>query len=105
VSKAKVTVRRPPGDLLGARYLITLTLDERKIARLRPGESVSREVDPGHHSLRAYNTLVWKTVEFDLDAGGSVEFAAANRTSLWSEMAAFIGFGLFGITLERQTSS
>jgi len=91
--------------LLGKRYLITLTLDGKKIARLRPGDAVSREVDPGRHSLRAWNTLVWKTVEFDVEAGDAAEFVAANRANWLSEVAAFIGFGLLGVTLEQRRFS
>ena len=105
MSKAKIIVRRPPADLLGARYPITLTLDGTKIGRLRPDMSVSREVDPGRHSLRVWNTLVWKTVEFDVEPGGAAEFVTDNRANLLSEIAAFIGFGLLGVKLERAPSS
>jgi hypothetical protein len=105
MEKAKITVKRLPVDLLGGQYLITLTLDGTKIARLRPGASVSREIEPGRHRLQAYNTLVWKTVEFDVEAGDGAEFVTANRVNVWSEIAAFIGFGLFGVTLEPVASS
>ena len=105
MSKANITVERPPVDLLGARYPITLTLDGTRIAMLEPGGSVSREIDPGHHRLQAFNTLVWKTVAFDVKPGQSAEFTTSNRANLLSEIAAFIGFGLLAVTLEPRASS
>jgi len=44
-------------------------------------------------------------VEFDVEAGDSAAFVAANRANWLSELAAFIGFGLLGVTLERRLSS
>ena len=34
---------------------------------------------PGSHSIRAHNTLVWKTLTFEAKLGEHVEFDVANR--------------------------
>ena len=34
---------------------------------------------PGRHTLRANNTLVWKTVEFEAEPGAHVHYTCVNR--------------------------
>jgi hypothetical protein len=57
---------------------------------------------PGRHRLRAYNTLVWKTVEFDIAAGEWVRFAAVNRAGrVTAALIGILGVGPLYVTLER----
>ena len=42
-------------------------------------EKITREIAPGRHTLRANNTLMWKTIEFDAPPGAHVHFTCINR--------------------------
>ena len=61
-----LTVHRTSPEDVKTRQVI-FSLDGKKIGQLLYGESLTREIPPGRHSLRANNTLVWRTVEFDAD--------------------------------------
>jgi len=100
---AQVVVERPPDDL-GKQYLITLTLDGERIGRVRPGESIARDVQPGSHQLRAFNSLFWKTVAFDLAVGSSVRFVTRNRENFLTGFWALMGSGFVSVVLERRAS-
>ena len=100
-SRARITVERPAPDELGEQYGITLTLDGERIGRLRPGESVSRDVEPGSHRLRASNTLLSKTVTFDATAGEPLCFLTENRQNRLTAIFGFLGAGLLSVSLER----
>ena len=100
---ARVVVERPPDDL-GEQYLITLTLDGERIGSLEPGQSVAREVQPGSHRLRAFNSLFWKTVPFDLAVGSSIRFVTRNRENVFTPFWALMGSGLLSVVLERRAS-
>ncbi|MBI2963275.1 MAG: hypothetical protein HYY35_05920 [Deltaproteobacteria bacterium] len=97
----RITVQRLHPDTLGARYPITVSLDGERMAHLFPGQAVSREVAPGRHRLRAYNTLVWKTVRFDVRAGEHLGFVTGNRSNLATMLFAVLGAGVLSVTLER----
>lgn len=65
------------------------------------GQRMTREIAPGHHRLRANNTLVWKTVEFDAAPGADLHFNLVNRAApgmLW--MVALLGSGPMFVSLE-----
>ena len=81
---------------------IIMSLDGRKVATLLFGKSFTCEIPPGPHRLRANNTLVWKTVEFDAAPGEDVHFTCANRApgSLFYLLFLF-GVGPLYVTLER----
>jgi len=100
---AQVVVERPPDDL-GKQYLITLTLDGERIGRVRPGESIARDVQPGSHQLRAFNSLFWKTVAFDLAVGSSIRFVTRNRENFLTGFWALMGSGFVSVVLERRAS-
>ena len=58
---------------------VYFTLNGTRIGTLLFGQRVTREIVPGRHKLRANNTLVWKTVEFDADPGAHVHYTCVNR--------------------------
>ena len=58
---------------------IIMSLDGRKVATLLYGQTFSCEILPGPHTLRANNTLVWKTVRFDAAPGADVHYTCTNR--------------------------
>jgi hypothetical protein len=98
---ARVTVARTSPDDVGQRQVI-VRVDDGPRAQLMYGESVTWDVTPGRHELKAHNTLVRKTVEFDAETGAHVRFAVANRASKW--MFGFLvvmGVAPLYLTVER----
>jgi hypothetical protein len=73
-----VTVHRTSKEDVGDRQVI-ISIDGRRVAQLLYGQTCTREILPGHHTLRANNTLVWKTVEFDAPPGSHLHFTCVNR--------------------------
>lgn len=81
---------------------VVLTLDGEPLATLLFGERVTRDIPAGPHRLRAHNTLVWKTVEFDAAPGAHIRFNAVNRAGLGSMgLVALLGVGPLFVTLDR----
>lgn len=98
---ASVTIVRTDKSDFRQRQLV-ITLDGERLGDLLFGESISREVDPGRHTLRVSNTLVWKTLEFDVKPGEQVRFEAINRPGkLTYPMLVFIGVGPLYVTVKR----
>jgi hypothetical protein len=99
--RSLLTVTRSSPEDVGQRQIV-LTLDGKPFATLMYGESATREIAPGPHRLRAHNTLVWKTVEFDIAPGEHVRFATVNRAGFGSmALVAMLGVGPLYVTLQR----
>ena len=73
-----LTIHRTSPDDARTRQ-VYVSLDGKRIATLLFGQQVTREIAPGRHTLRANNTLVWKTVEFDAEPGAHVHYTCVNR--------------------------
>ncbi len=99
---ARLTVSRPGPGTLSDNYPISLSLDGETVARLRAGRSATIDVTPGHHTLRANNTLMWKTIGFDVAPGEHVRFVASNRSGVMTTIMAIIGTGWFYVDLTRE---
>jgi hypothetical protein len=104
--KAAITVRRQSKEDVGYRE-IYVSLDGESLGLLRHGDVITRETTPGHHHLRAHNTLFWKTLEFTLGVDEHARFIAINRAGFgtYSVLAFFMGFlgaGPFYLTFERE---
>jgi hypothetical protein len=99
-----LTVHRTSEEDVKTRQVI-LSLDGRKIGTLLYGQSLTREIPPGRHSLRANNTLVWRTVEFDAEPGVEVRYRCVNRApqSLYFMLFIF-GVAPLYVTLERASA-
>lgn len=78
MTPARVTIRRR-SDADARERQVVISIDGGKIATLMFGESVTRDLAPGAHRLRAHNTLVWKTLEFALQPGEDAVFTVVNR--------------------------
>jgi hypothetical protein len=74
---SSVTIARTHTTDVRLRQLV-ITLDGERLGDLLFGESMQRDVAPGPHRLRVSNTLVWKTLEFDVKPGEQVRFDAIN---------------------------
>jgi hypothetical protein len=92
--------RTRPNDVRDRQVIVSL--DGANLATLLFGEHVTVGIEPGPHRLRANNTLVWKTAEFEAAAGEHVCFQVTNRAAagtLW--MAGLLGVGLLLLSVER----
>jgi hypothetical protein len=99
--RAQITVERNSADDVRQRQIV-LSLDGEPLATLLYGQSVTREIEPGRHRLRAHNTLVWKTVELDVARGEHARFVTVNRAGFGSvTLVALLGAGPLYVTLER----
>ena len=97
----RLTIHRTAPEDAKDRQIIMI-LDGRKVATLLYGQRYTCEILPGEHTLRANNTLVWKTVRFEAAPGEDVHFTTANRApgSLLYLLFLF-GVGPMYVTLTR----
>jgi hypothetical protein len=100
---ASVTVLRTSQEDFKQRQLV-VWLDGEKLGDLMFGDSFKRDVHPGPHKLRVSNTLVWKTVEFEVKPGEQVRFEAINRPGrITYPMLIIMGVGPLYVTLRRMS--
>lgn len=101
---ATVTVTRRSRKDVKQRQVF-VSIDGERFAALNFGESASRDVAPGRHVLRAHNTLVWKTIECELNAGEEARFIIVNRPGFGTyAMLSLLGTGPIYLTFEREAA-
>jgi hypothetical protein len=100
--RARITIaRKRPEDVRDRQ--IVVSLDGEALATLLFGDSVTREVGPGEHRLRAHNTLFWKTLDFDLEPRQHARFVAINRAGFGTySLLGLLGAGPLYLTFERE---
>jgi ribosomal protein L3 len=98
--QAQVTVARTLERDIGIRE-VQVWLDEELIANLKHHQSVTRVAVPGHHTVRAHNTLVGKRIEFELAEGEHARFTTANRSGCATSLIFILGAGPIYLSLER----
>lgn len=103
-TKSTITISRRSNRDIKQREIF-VSLDGERLATLMFGDVVTREIAPGHHSIRAHNTLIWKTIEFDVDPGEHARFVVENRPG-WGTwiMLSLLGTGPIYLTFEREPS-
>jgi hypothetical protein len=99
---ARLTIRRDSPEDVGYRQVL-FTLDDDPIGEVLYRQTLTREIAPGHHRLKANNTLVWKTVEFNANAGDKIRFVVTN----YAKAGFYFILGVFGaaplfLKLERE---
>jgi hypothetical protein len=98
---SSVTVSRTSPEDFQQRQLV-IWIDGEKLGDLMFGHSFSRDIAPGRHTLRVSNTLVWKTVKFDVKPGEQARFETINRPGkLTYPMLVLLGAGPLYITIKR----
>ena len=100
IPTAQLTLSHTHKDDFGGRS-ITLWLDGQKIATLSTGKSVTQEIEPGQHRLRADNTFLPKTIEFDIQPGEHVQYRIWNRSGFGTWMIGVFGSGPLYLMFER----
>lgn len=99
---ARITVVRNSPEDVGFREIF-VSVDDGPNTILESGDSMTREVEPGHHRVRAHNTLFRKTHEIDVQPGEHARFIAVNRAGFGTfGPMAVLGAGLLYLTFERQ---
>jgi hypothetical protein len=102
VPTAQLTVRRTSPEDVKERELY-VSLDDKRIAVLVYGESVTIPITSGPHRIRVHNTLFWKNIEFFAKPGQHIRFRTANVPGKsFVMLAIFIGFALMYTVLERE---
>lgn len=98
-----LTVKRQSVDDVGYREII-VALDGEPLAVLRHGDEVTRDLQPGKHTLLVHNTLFRKTLHFTLNVGEHVTFRTVNRAGFgtYSVLAFFVGGGPIYLSVERE---
>ena len=96
-----VVSRRSPRDVQQRQMIVSL--DGEPLATLLYGESAARPLNPGRHTLRVHNTLVWKHAEFDAAPGEEVRFTIVNRPG-WATwwLLSLLGAGPLYVSIERE---
>lgn len=78
IPPTQITVHRTSPEDVRDRQVI-FSIDGERVAQLLYGQTFTREIPPGHHTLRANNTLVWRTLAFDAPPGAHLHFTCVNR--------------------------
>jgi hypothetical protein len=100
----RVTIARTSPADVGQRQVI-VSVDGGPKKTLVFGETASFEIAPGDHTLKANNTLVWKTVPFSAAAGEHVTFEIANcATRFTLGFLSLIGVAPLYLRIERRSA-
>jgi hypothetical protein len=97
-----ITITRTSEEDWKTRQLV-VAVDGRRVADLLWGDSMTIELEPGPHTLRVHNTLVWKTVPFTLAPGEQIFYEAINHASASSYfcLGLLIGIAPLWVTVRR----
>jgi hypothetical protein len=97
-----ITVNRNSEDDIQQREII-VKLDGEQIAELTYGQTVSKEIPVGAHTLLVDNTWNSKSLEFTASEGEKIVFAAKNRSGSFSQfLLGIFGAGPIYVSLVRQ---
>ena len=102
---ATITItRRSPDDVRQRQVFVSV--DGQPFASLLFGETHTGQVAAGPRRLRAHNTLVWKTVDLDLQDGDHARFRIVNRPGFGTyALLSLLGTGPIYLTFEREPAS
>lgn len=104
-SPATLTFIRNSPDDVQDRW-VRLHINEGPEEILRYGETLTRELPPGHHRVRAHNTLSADTLEFDAAPGQAVRIKVFNSVAKGGVlMLMATGFAFITVRLEIATES
>jgi len=98
---ARITVSRR--SLRDVRHRqVVVSLDRRPWATLMFGETATGELEPGQHTVRIHNTLVWKTLDLELAPGEHTHITVANVAG-WGTytMLGLLGVGPLYLSVTR----
>ncbi len=100
--RAQLTIsRHGAGDFQDRQ--VYLFVDDEPWGKVKYGRPVTREIEPGHHRIRAFNTLFSHTIEIDAVPGEHVRLRCSNAmpTAGWLMMI-FLHVTALRVRLERE---
>jgi hypothetical protein len=96
---ARLTVHRTAAWDEQSRQILC-SVDGKHAGQLLFGQTMTREIPSGSHTLKANNTLVWKTVPFEAAPGDHVHFTVWNEAiGGWWARLLFIFVGAAALKL------
>lgn len=99
---ALLTVNRNSPDDAQQREILVL-LDGEQIAELLYGQSISKEISTGPHTLLVDNTWNKQSLDFTASENDKILFLAQNRSGSFSQFLLMIfGAGPIRVSLTRQ---
>ena len=99
---ASLTVNRNSPQDAQQREIVVL-LDGERIAELAYGQSVSKEITPGPHTLAVDNTWNSESTTFNAAENDEITFIAQNRSGSFAQFLLMIfGAGPIRVSLNRQ---
>src|SRR5262245_20669472 len=101
---ARVTVTRDAANDVRQRQVL-VSIDEGPRATLMFGDSVTLEVSPGTHTLKTYNTLVKKNVDFTASDNEEIVFQISNHPGRMTlGFLSLIGVAPLFLTVTRKSA-
>jgi hypothetical protein len=101
---ATIVLRRTSPDDVGVRE-IYVSIDGKNAGVLRPGDVLTKQVAPGHHVVKASNTLFRRSHDVQLAPGETAEFLGVNKPGGgamgMSILMAVLGVGALKLEFER----
>lgn len=98
----RLTLARTSPNDVGIRQVF-VSVDGKDAAVLVYGQTVTVDVEPGPHTMRIHNTLVWKNIPFDAAAGEDIRYDIINRAGFGTTaLIATLGVGPIYLTVLRQ---
>lgn len=93
-------VRNAPDDVQDR--VVTLWFDDERWDVLRYGQTLTRNITPGPHRLKAHNTLLGTTFAFDIKPGEHVRLRCANAVAPGGTLLMLlIGWAMLRVRIER----
>jgi hypothetical protein len=101
---ATLTIRRNEPEDVQDRW-IRVFIDDLPEEILRYGEVLRREIAPGHHRVKAHNTLSKHVIEFDASPGEDIRLRCHNTVARGGVlMLMATGFAFITVRLEFDDS-
>lgn len=100
--RAQLTISRNSNSDFQDRQ-VYLFVDDEAWGKVKYGRPVTREIEPGRHRIRAFNTLFSHTIEIDAGPGEHVRLRCSNAmpTAGWLMMI-FLHVTALRVRLERE---
>lgn len=102
ILRTQLTIARNTGSDFQDRQ-VYLFVDDEPWGKVKYGRPMTREIAPGHHRVRAFNTLFSHTIEIDAVPGEHVRLQCSNAmpTAGWLMMI-FLNVTALRVRLERE---